>query len=142
MLGGRRNVAIFELMGAVLESNVVAVLVIKSLELADLLDPLELLSTLGLANLVVANGSEERLQVEVEVILVDAKIPIEEEEKLLLHEVDLGEGKSKVLVAANGAVASPMLVLRRRVIQVLRSQDQGCEEDSVNGAAHTLGDGW
>lgn len=47
----------------------------------------------------------------VKIILVDAEVPVKEEKQLLLHEVDLGERKAKTLVAANSAVAGPVLVL-------------------------------
>jgi hypothetical protein len=76
----------------------------------------------------------------VEVIIVDAEIPVEQEEELLLHEVDFSDGEAKVLVAADSAVAGPVLVLGRGVIEVLSRKDEGGEEDAVDGAAHALGD--
>lgn len=76
-----------------------------------------------------------------EVLSVDAKIPVKEEQKLLLHEVDLGEGEAKVLVAANSAVPGPVLVLGRGVVEVLSRKDEGGEEDAVDGASHALGNG-
>lgn len=48
---------------------------------------------------------EERSEMLEELGLLHAKVEIEEEEELTLHEVDLGEGE-------DGSVASPMLVLR------------------------------
>ena len=55
----------------------------------------------------------------VEVLRVDAEIPVKEEQQLLLHKVDLCDGESKVLVAADSAVPGPVLVLGRGVIEVL-----------------------
>jgi hypothetical protein len=51
---------------------------------------------------------EEGLEVGEEFRLVHAEVVVEEEEELSLHEVDLGRGEES-------AVASPVLVLRRRV---------------------------
>lgn len=45
--------------------------------------------------------SEERLEVGVEILRSDPQIPVQEEEKLLLHQVDLGERKPKALVSSN-----------------------------------------
>jgi tRNA-binding EMAP/Myf-like protein len=95
---------------------------------------------LGLSGLVAADGSQEWLEVEVKILWVDAKVPVEEEEKLLLHEVDLGDGEAKVLVAADSTVPGPVLVLGRGVVEVLCSEDEGSQEDSVDGASHALGD--
>jgi hypothetical protein len=101
--------------------------------------PLSSPGLLGLARLPHTNGAQEGLEVVVEVVWVDAKIPIEEKEELLLHEVDLGDGKAKVLEAPNSTVPSPVLVLGRGVIEVLGGQNEGREEDPVDGAPHALG---
>lgn len=77
----------------------------------------------------------------VEILRVDAEIPVEEEQQLLLHEVDLGDGEAKVLVAANSAVPGPVLVLGRGVIEVLSCKDERGEKDAVDSASHALGDG-
>ena len=66
---------------------------------------------LGLAGLPDADGRKERLKVVVEILRVDAEVPVKKEEQLLLHEVDLCDGEAKVVVAADRAVASPVLVL-------------------------------
>lgn len=79
----------------------------KKLLLADESEP----CLLCLPDLVRADGREERVEVFIEVLWVDPQIPVEEEEQLLLHEVDLGDGESKVFVAADAGVASPVLVL-------------------------------
>lgn len=68
-----------------------------------------------------------------EVRLFHSEVVVEEEEELSLHEVDFSRGEE-------GGVASPVLVLGRRVVEVLRSRDQSREEDAVSGAVHTLGD--
>lgn len=76
---------------------------------------------------------------EVKVLGVDAEVPVEKEEELLLHEVDLGDGEAKVLVAANRAVAGPVLVLGGGVVEVLSGKDESGKEDAVGGALHALG---
>lgn len=95
---------------------------------------------LSLARLVDANGCQEGLEVIVKILGVDAEIPVEEKEKLLLHKVDFGDGETKVLVPADSTVPSPVLVLGGRVVEVLCRKNESGEEDPVNGAAHTLGD--
>jgi len=45
--------------------------------------------------------SEERLKVGVKILRSDPQIPVQEEEKLLLHQVDLCECKPKALVSSN-----------------------------------------
>jgi len=77
----------------------------------------------------------------VEVLGVNAKVPVKKEEELLLHEVDFSDGESKVFVATDGSVPGPVLVLWGRVIEVLSSKDQRSQEDPVDGAAHALGNG-
>lgn len=95
---------------------------------------------LGLAGLPDTDGSKEGLKVVVKILGVDAEVPVEEEEELLLHEVDLGDGEAEVVVAAHSAVASPVLVLWGRVVEVLGGKDEGSKEDAVGGALHALGD--
>lgn len=96
---------------------------------------------LSLACLPDADGCQEGFQMVVEVVRVDAQIPVQEEEELLLHQVDFGDGKAKVVVAANGTVPGPVLVLGRRVVEVLGGEDERGQEDAVDGAAHALCDG-
>lgn len=76
----------------------------------------------------------------VKILGVDAEVPVEEKQKLLLHEVDLSNGETEVVVAAYSAVASPVLVLWGRVVEVLGCKDERSKEDAVGGAFHALGD--
>lgn len=85
-----------------------------------------------------ADRGEERLKVEVEIFFVDPHVPIEQEQKLLLHEVDLCGGEAEGVEARHCSVASPVLVLGRRVVEILRSEDERGQEDAVNGATHAL----
>lgn len=52
------------------------------------------------------------------------EIPVEEEKHLLLHKVDLSDGEPKARIAFNSSVSSPVLVLGRRIVEILSSQDQ------------------
>lgn len=83
----------------------------------------------------VLGDAEERREVPDEFVLVDAKVVVEQVEKLLLHQVDLGLRKES-------AVARPMLVLRGRVVEVLCGNDEGSKENTVPRAVHALGDAW
>lgn len=76
----------------------------------------------------------------VKVVRVDAKIPVEEEEELLLHEVNLSDREAEVVVATDSTVAGPVLVLGGGVVEVLGGQDERSKEDAVGGALHALGD--
>lgn len=87
------------------------------------------------------DGCEEGLEVLVEVLVCDAQVPVEQEEHLLLHQVDLCEREAERLEAADGAVARPVLVFGRRVVEVLGGEDERGEEDAVHGAAHAFCDG-
>lgn len=82
-----------------------------------------------------ADRFEEGSERGVEVLVRDAEVPVEEEEELFLHEVDLLE-----LEEARG-VGAPVLVLGGGVVEVLGAEDEGGEEDPVTGAGHTLGHG-
>lgn len=62
--------------------------------------------------------------------LLDSELVVEEVEKLLLHEVDLGEGEEP-------GVFLPVHVFGRRVVEVFRGADEHGEEDSVTGASET-----
>lgn len=42
-------------------------------------------------SLLAADGVEERLEVKVEILRVDSHVPVQKEEELLLHQVDLGD---------------------------------------------------
>jgi hypothetical protein len=66
---------------------------------------------MSLGNLV-AERLKEVVEIPVKVLLSDAKVPLKEEEELLLHQVDLCAAEAKV-VALGGdvAVVGPVLVL-------------------------------
>ena len=68
---------------------------------------------LGLLCLPGADGGEERLEVAEEVGFGHIEIPVKKAKELLLHKVDFGDAETKVVVAADGGVASPVLVLGR-----------------------------
>ena len=68
---------------------------------------------LGLMCLPCADGGKERLEVAEKVGFGHVEIPVKKAEELLLHEVDFGDAETKAVVAADGGVASPVLVLRR-----------------------------
>lgn len=87
-----------------------------------------------------ADGGEEGFEVGVKVVRVDAKVPVKEEEELFLHEVDFGEGEAEGFVAFDRSVARPVLVLGGGVVEVLGGEDEGGEEDAVDGATHAFGD--
>ena len=89
-----------------------------------------------------ADGAEEGLEVGVEVLRGDAEVPVEEEEELLFHQVDLGEGEAEAVVSSHGGVSGPVFVLGGGVVEVLRGEDERGEEDSVHGAPHALGHRW
>jgi hypothetical protein len=66
---------------------------------------------MSLGNLV-AEWLKEVVEIPVKILLGDAKVPLEEEEELLLHQVNLCAAEAKV-VALGGdvAVVGPVLVL-------------------------------
>lgn len=96
-------------------------------------------SLLSLASLVEANGGQEWLEVGVEILRIDAEVPVKQEKELLLHEVDFGDGEPKVLETPDSGVPRPVLVLGRRVVEVLRRKDERGQEDPVNSTSHALG---
>ena len=95
---------------------------------------------LGLLCLPAADRSKEGLEVGEEVGLSHVEVPVEQTKKLLLHQVDFGDAEAKVIVAADRCVTGPVLVLGRGVVEVLCREDERCEEDTVDSAAHALGD--
>lgn len=100
------------------------------------------LGLFGLAGLPGADGRQEGLEVGVEIGLCDAQIPAEQVQELLLHQVDFGQAEAEAVVAADSGVAGPVLVLRGGVVKVLGGENEGSEEDTVDGAAHALCDWW
>lgn len=83
----------------------------------------------------VLDGAKERLKVLQQLVLLDSEVVVEQVEELLLHEVDLGLGEEDT-------VPSPVLVLRRRVVEVLGCDNQGGKEDTMSCAMHALGNSW
>lgn len=57
------------------------------------------------------DGSDEGFEMIVKVLWVNAKIPVEEEEKLFLHKIDFGEREAEAFVAFDGSIAGPVLIL-------------------------------
>lgn len=47
----------------------------------------------------------------VKILLANDQIPLQQVEQLLLHQVDLGQAESKVLIALDHRVSCPVLVL-------------------------------
>ena len=82
--------------------------------------------------------SQEGLEVSVKVLWGDAQIPVQKEEELLLHEVHLSDREAEALETTNGRITSPMLVLGRRVVEVLCGKDEGGKEDAVYCTAHAF----
>ena len=87
------------------------------------------------------NGGQERLELLQQVLLGDPGLPVQQEEQLAFHEVDFRQREAEPVVALDGGVAGPVLVLRAGVVEVLRGQDQAGQEDAVDGASHSLGHG-
>lgn len=79
------------------------------------------------------NTTEEGGKVHHELLLFDSEIVVKKVEELLLHQVDLG-------LREKSSVLGPVLVLGRRVVEVLGGDNEGSEEDTVTGAMHALGD--
>lgn len=69
---------------------------------------------------------------------IEAEVVTEEEEELLLHEINLGD-------VEQFGVGSPVLVLWRRVVEVLGGDDEGGEKNAMTRARDTYGrvrEGW
>lgn len=90
----------------------------------------------------VADGLKERVELAVEILLDNAEVPFEKEEELLLHEVDLGAVEAEsVHLGGDVSVVGPVLVLGRRIVEVLGSEDERSQEDAVGGASETASHG-
>ena len=76
-----------------------------------------------------ARWAHERLEVEDELVFSHAKVVVEQVKELLFHERDFSKGEER-------GVASPVLVLWRRVVQVFGSDDKSSKEDAVTSAVH------
>lgn len=88
-----------------------------------------------------ADGREEGLEVGVKILLGDVELPVEKIEQLLFHQVDLRQGEAESRVVFEEAVAGPILVLGRAVVDVFGGEDEASEEDAVKGAGHAFGHG-
>lgn len=71
-----------------------------------------------------AVGDQEGLEACEEIFFGDAEIPVQKEEELAFHEIDLGKGEAKSFIALHYGVSGPMLVLRARVVEVLGGEDE------------------
>lgn len=91
---------------------------------------------------VASDRCQEHVQLAVQVLLLDPQVPVQQEQQLLLHQVDLCPAEAEVLVVvADDAVVGPVLVLGRAVVEVLGGQDQAGQEDAVSRASQSLGHG-
>ncbi len=85
-------------------------LLLAQLLLADLKQALHLFLLLLVLDLD-SDGSEEGFQMCEEILVGDLQIPVEEEEKLPFHQVDLRHGEAKASITPDAAMSCPMLVL-------------------------------
>lgn len=87
------------------------------------------------------NGSEEGLEMAIEILVCYSQIPVEEEKELLFHEINFCDGEAKTLEAFDRRIPSPMFILGGAVVQILGCEDERCEKNPVDGATHSLRDG-
>ena len=73
-----------------------------------------------------------------EVLFGDFALKVKQVEHLSFHQVDLRQSKAESFKALDRCVFCPVFVLRARVVQVLRSKNEGGKEDSVDCATHAL----
>lgn len=85
--------------------------------------------------------SEERLEMLQQVLLGHPSVEVQEIQELPLHQIHLGQSESKAIESLDRCISCPMFVLRARIVQVLSREDQGSQEDAVNGASHAFGHG-
>lgn len=74
-----------------------------------------------------------------EVLLGNSKVPVQQEQQLLLHEIHFGVGKPKPLTILHQRITRPVFVLRGRVVQVLGGENESGQEDAMNSTPHALG---
>lgn len=102
---------------------------------ATLLLAMSHLLDVALINLA-AKGLKEVVELAVEVLFSDAKVPLEQEEKLLLHQVDLSTAEAKIVhLSVDVRVVGPVFVFGRAVIEILGSENERGEEDAVGGTS-------
>lgn len=75
---------------------------------------------------------------EVEIVLGHPEIPIEKAEELFFHEIDFGQIEAEAIVTLHAGITRPVLVLWRRIVQILRRQDERGEKYSVGGTLHAF----
>ena len=79
---------------------------------------------------------KEEVKFAVQVLLRNSKIPLKEEEELLLHGVDFLAVEAELIVlGGHVSVVCPVLVLGRAVIEILGGQDERGEEDAMSSAS-------
>lgn len=79
--------------------------------LASLLLMVTHFASMSLGN-AAANRGQERIQLPVQILLMNSQVPFEKEEELLLHQVDLGAIESKAVeVGVDVGIVGPVLVL-------------------------------
>lgn len=93
---------------------------------------LQVLSHLGSLDQLLLDRVQELRQVRDHVLVGDADVPVQEIEKLSLHQVDILQGEEAV------CICGPVNVLGRRVVVELRGENQAAQEDSVSGARQAL----
>ena len=76
-----------------------------------------------------------------EILIGYSQIPVKEEEKLLFHQVHFCNGEAEILEAFHRRIPSPVFILGGAVIQVLGRKNERCEEDAVDRATHSFGNG-
>jgi hypothetical protein len=91
-------------------------------------------------NETLAVGTQEGLEISEEVLLSDEQVPVEEEEELAFHEIDLGEREAKIVVSPHCGITGPMFVFGAGVIKLLGGKYERSKENAVDSAAHALGD--
>lgn len=60
----------------------------------------------------------------------------------LHHTVVTNDSLTRLSLGEEGGVFRPVLVLWRRVVEILCGDDEGGEEDTVSGARHAFGGRW
>lgn len=95
----------------------------------------------GVGNLM-AVRLEEEVELAVKVMLDNTKIPLKKEKKLFFHQVDLVAVEAKnISVVLNAGVVGPVLILGRRVVEILGGENERSEKDAMGGASKAASHG-